>query len=104
MENVPEYILFGRSYDPNVISDYGTYDFILVGSGSAGGVLVNRLTEVENFTVLLVEAGAEDPVISQVLGLYSYLLSSNCDWGYYTTSQTNAFLGIQQLFLFVRYK
>ncbi|ENN77937.1 hypothetical protein YQE_05614, partial [Dendroctonus ponderosae] len=72
--------------------DYGTYDFIIVGSGSAGGVLVNRLTEVENFTVLLVEAGSEDPVIAKVIGLTGYLQSSSCNWGYYTTPQPNMFL------------
>uniref|UniRef100_A0AAR5PCZ0 Glucose-methanol-choline oxidoreductase N-terminal domain-containing protein n=2 Tax=Dendroctonus ponderosae TaxID=77166 RepID=A0AAR5PCZ0_DENPD len=83
---------FGNGSNSDSALDHGTYDFIIVGSGSAGGVLVNRLTEVENFTVLLLEAGAEDPVISQVIGLYSYMLSSSCDWGYYTTPQTDAFL------------
>ncbi|ERL95394.1 hypothetical protein D910_12658 [Dendroctonus ponderosae] len=83
---------FGNGTDWDEALDYGTYDFIIVGSGSAGGVLVNRLTEEENFTVLLVEAGSEDPVISKVIGLYAYLLSSGCDWGYYTTPQPNMFL------------
>uniref|UniRef100_A0AAR5PBV7 Glucose-methanol-choline oxidoreductase N-terminal domain-containing protein n=1 Tax=Dendroctonus ponderosae TaxID=77166 RepID=A0AAR5PBV7_DENPD len=83
---------FGNGSDSDEPLDYGTYDFIIVGSGSAGGVLVNRLSEVENFTVLLVEAGSEDPVASKILGLYTYMTKSSCDWGYYTTPQAASFL------------
>ncbi|ENN77940.1 hypothetical protein YQE_05617, partial [Dendroctonus ponderosae] len=83
---------FGNGSNSDSALDHGTYDFIIVGSGSAGGVLVNRLTEVENFTVLLVEAGSEDPFASKVLGLYTYLMQSSYDWGYYTSAQKFAFL------------
>lgn len=60
-----------------------TYDFIVVGSGSAGSVVASRLTEV-GWQVLLLEAGGEPPIESHVPVLHPLLYreGSSSDWGY----------------------
>lgn len=67
------------------------YDYIIVGAGSAGCVLANRLTEDGSKKVLLLEAGGRDtkPEIHIPAG-YGKLHRTKVDWGvYYTEPQDN---------------
>ena len=43
--------------------NHGVFDYIIIGAGSAGCLLANRLTQNPNTTVLLLEAGAKDDYI-----------------------------------------
>ncbi|XP_016923767.3 glucose dehydrogenase [FAD, quinone] [Drosophila suzukii] len=61
------------------------YDFVVIGGGSAGAVVANRLSEVRNWTVLLLEAGGDETEISDVPALAGYLQLTELDWKYQTT-------------------
>ncbi len=66
-----------------------TFDYIIVGAGSAGCVLANRLTEGGKHKVLLVEAGGSDrnPLFSVPLLAGVAYWHKPTNWNYETTPQ-----------------
>ena len=62
------------------------YDYIIVGAGSAGCVLANRLSGEANKRVLLLEAGGRDwyPWIHVPVGYFKTLHNPLTDWSYKT--------------------
>lgn len=63
---------------------YECYDFVIIGAGSAGSVLANRLSENPDVKVLLLEAGQDENVLSDVPVLFPILQTSSIDWQFVT--------------------
>lgn len=65
-------------------------DYIIVGAGSAGCVLANRLTENPEISVLLLEAGGSDTATNlSVPAHWNILLNTEVDWLYKTEPQVH---------------
>jgi len=58
-----------------------------------GAVVASRLSEIEDWNVLLLEAGDDETEISDVPLFASYLQLSELDWQYKTEPQDDACLG-----------
>ncbi|CAH2051945.1 unnamed protein product, partial [Iphiclides podalirius] len=72
--------------DPN-------YDFIVVGAGSAGSVVANRLSEVPNWKVLLIEAGGDPDIGTEIPQLFYNNIDTKTDWSYKIQPQESACRG-----------
>lgn len=68
-----------------------TYDYVIVGGGSAGCVLANRLSADSRIRVLLLEAGGRDasPLIHAPGGLLPIMLSGAYSWRYQSAPQAH---------------
>jgi choline dehydrogenase-like flavoprotein len=67
-----------------------TFDYVVVGAGSAGCVLANRLTADGKTTLALVEAGGPDKKTEiHIPAAFSKLFKSPYDWAYFTEEQKN---------------
>jgi choline dehydrogenase len=71
------------------------YDFIIVGAGSAGSVLANRLSEIPDWKVLLVEAGGKENFVMDIPLLLSPLQFSEANWKYKLEPSGNTCLAMK---------
>ncbi|XP_046455625.1 glucose dehydrogenase [FAD, quinone]-like isoform X3 [Daphnia pulex] len=72
------------------------YDFIIIGAGSAGAVIANRLTEIEEWKVLLLEAGGDENLWGQVPAAAADIQLTERDWQYQTEEMRGqACLGLE---------
>ncbi|GAB1864823.1 Glucose dehydrogenase [acceptor] [Camponotus japonicus] len=65
------------------------YDYVIIGGGSAGAVLANRLSEDKDRTVLLLEAGDDEEVLSDVPNNFGIFFNTASDWNFKTESSSN---------------
>lgn len=73
-------------------SDVDSFDYLIVGGGTAGCVIASRLSEyLPEKRILLVEAGPSDYLNDKVLNLKEWLnlLGGELDYDYGTTEQPN---------------
>ncbi|PNP82867.1 hypothetical protein FNYG_03744 [Fusarium nygamai] len=65
-----------------------TYDFIIVGGGTTGLILADRLSESGDEKVLVLEAGPDPNVaMHQAPGAVEYIAGTAIDWNFYTEPQ-----------------
>lgn len=73
-------------------ADVDSFDYLIVGGGTAGCVVASRLAEYLPYkTILLIEAGPSDFMNDKVLNLKEWLnlLGGELDYDYPTTEQPN---------------
>jgi choline dehydrogenase len=67
------------------------FDYIIIGAGSAGCVLANRLSANGKHTVCLLEAGPEDRTpFAKIPGAFAYFMfSKKYNWGYHAKADSS---------------
>ncbi len=71
------------------MKDFGTFDYVILGAGTAGCVLANRLSQDADVSVLVLEAGGKDNWIWIHIPVgYLYCIgNSRTDWCYSTQAE-----------------
>ncbi|XP_063618367.1 ecdysone oxidase-like [Cydia splendana] len=87
-------------YYGNLIGSYNDkinqeYDYIIVGSGTAGSLIAHRLATETNFTFIVLEAGGQGNLLFEIPVLGPLIHGSPYDWQYETVPQDNACLAMK---------
>lgn len=82
---------------------YSEYDFIIIGAGSAGCALANRLSKNRNITVLLLDVGRPEMLMTDIPAIAHYFQSTDYAWDYYMEPQPDVCMGkINYIYLLFR--
>ena len=85
---------------PSVVMEKlnSSYDYIVVGAGSAGAVVASRLSEDPENTVLLLEAGGDytENDVYHIPFKFFDLQKTSADWEYYTVPQKHSCQGMKE--------
>lgn len=72
------------------------YDYVIVGGGSAGSVLANRLSADPSVMVLLLEAGGSEGELADIPLIAATVQGTGLDWKYTTRPQEAACFGLHE--------
>ena len=86
---------FSQEEPPDAKKVLREYDFIVVGAGSAGCVVVNRLSEISDWNVLLIEAGDKENYVMDIPAFANLMALTNANWRYKTVPNGKCCLSMQ---------
>eukprot|EP00102_Acyrthosiphon_pisum_P022453 XP_016659663.1 PREDICTED: glucose dehydrogenase [FAD, quinone]-like isoform X2 [Acyrthosiphon pisum] len=90
--------IFPFDYAPKLCKDSTkvTFDFIVVGGGSAGATVAARLSEIPEWNVLLLEAGGDPPESTENPLLWKQHIRTKYDWAFLSEKNPFLFKGMEQ--------
>ncbi|GJQ78174.1 hypothetical protein Trydic_g2505 [Trypoxylus dichotomus] len=84
-----------EAYTEPKLENGEAYDFIVVGAGSSGSALVYRLSEIFHWKILLLEAGGEPDILTDIPFWSPILHYTKQNWRYYSEKEDNIALGLK---------
>ena len=92
-------LMYDYEYIPNLVSVESVknkyFDYIIIGSGTAGSVLSYELSKHSNYTILLIEAGGVFNGLSSVPIMSTLIQGTEMDWGFKTVPQKYSSRGLK---------
>nr|CAH7726998.1 unnamed protein product [Callosobruchus chinensis] len=79
--------------DTSITVDFGVYDFVVIGAGATGCVVASRLSEIQDWEILLLEAGDDPDDFVMIPRYFAVNIMTDYNWGHQTVPQQNACLG-----------